>query len=79
LVLPCRRNVYPGRGIPNPGLKRGHQTRTALPDEAAEDPLDDLATAAEEARASDDGGGNANNDQPAAMDVVGHAAYVWRV
>ena len=76
MVLPCRRNVYPGRGIPNPGLKRGHQTRTPLPDEAAEDPVDDLATAAEEARASNARGGNANNDQPAAMDVVGQAAHV---
>jgi hypothetical protein len=38
--------------------------------------VDDLATAAEEARASNARGGNANNDEPAAMDVVGQAAHV---
>src|SRR5712692_4687759 len=58
-----------------PGLQI-HAVVDAADQQAAKDSVDDLAAAAEQARTADDRGGDGEEDELAALDVVGHAPDV---
>src|SRR5216683_4609338 len=53
-----------------------HPVVDGADEQAAKDPVDDLAAAAEQARAADDRRGDGEQDELAALDVVGHASAV---